>query len=401
MKKHLLILLFSCIYLISNEQVIFKNSGWSTLKIAIGFYDDEKGWTTKGWFALEPREVKPIYNFNSYNNPTFYYCARIEGCDSGYYGNNNFFAGTQSTFIITNADKEQKLSKGSLIKYGFNMIDLSNKHSITIEFHPVNLICSGKKQGKWQFYLNSKNEYTEKSTDAVYTREITFNQGKPAGPANDYYLNGKLKAEFVLSSFQPDVYDGVCSWYKTDGTLDKQLLYQNGTGKPIEQKSRYQVVSFPPEKYYLSSASEVALKGGKSRFLYSAYLPKNTVEWYYQFSSSVNEKEVVAEQSQFQLIDLLKKQTGNTTNLPSLEVRKGGNGEGSCTIYLMDQSNADAFLKESQWTYFVSGSSMELKSGIMQVKEFTPEKLFLALENPDQYKGVYVSVQVVAVVMNK
>src|SRR4051812_41928444 len=98
MKKLMFLTAFISCFLLSHSQVIFKNSGSSSLKIAIGFYNEQKGWITKGWFSLKPGEEQPLYNFNSYNDPNFYYCARIDDCDSGYFGTNYYYVDPQSDF---------------------------------------------------------------------------------------------------------------------------------------------------------------------------------------------------------------------------------------------------------------------------------------------------------------
>lgn len=90
---------------ISSAHVIFKNTGWSKVYVAICYFD-KGAWTTKGWYPVGPNELKSLYNYNMFGNPNFYNCARIENCDMGYSVNTSLYVDVQNNFTIPNACKD-------------------------------------------------------------------------------------------------------------------------------------------------------------------------------------------------------------------------------------------------------------------------------------------------------
>ena len=232
------------------SQVKIKNSGTSNVSVAICYYANNTGWTSRGWFTVEPDSEKVVYNYKPFMNPNFYYCATIEDCDKGYFGDLPMYVDAKNAFTIPNANKEVNYTNSSIRKYNFKQINLKGRENYTIELQPLNLICNAKKQGKWTFALDKEGEYAEKKEDAVFKREITFNAGEPIGWCKDLYNNGKIKSDFKLISFNPIIYDGKCVWYRQDGSIEKEIVYKNGTavneteykstGETLIQKSALQ-----------------------------------------------------------------------------------------------------------------------------------------------------------------
>lgn len=405
MKLLLIIPLF--ISIVTSGQVIFKNTGWSKVYVAIGYLNNGS-WTTKGWFPVEPNEQKAVYNYTILSNPNFYYSAKIEGCDIGYAGTTTLYVNTTNNFIIPNADKDAQYESNLVQKYKFVQINLRGRNSYIIELKPVNLTCYGKPQGKWRLSLDRDGNYAEKKEDVVYYREITFDQGRPLGWCNDYYSDGKLRAEFKLASYNPPVFDGKCTWYKQDGSIERQELYKNGSPISItsfndnlatEKKVRYEVVPLPVQNFYLNSTSNETWKGGSSKTVYPVQLPEGTVEWFYEFTASRNQEEVRNNTKVFSLVSKLTSLVDKTGILSaSVNMFTAPPGGKICNLYLLDGNDYDNFLADRKFEHYPSGSRLNYKSGIVQVRERNIVQPFIAIKNPDGYYGIHVSLQVVTVV---
>lgn len=84
------------------------------------------------------------------------------------------------------------------------------------------------------------------------------------------------------------------------------------------------------------------------------------------------------------------------TSLNMLTAPPGGD---ICNIYLFDSKYYNSFLNNGEFTYNITGSRLNYKSGIVQVKELYKNlNPIIGIKNPDGFNGVHVSLQVVAVV---
>lgn len=390
-----------------SAQVILKNEGFSKVYVAYGYRDVHAGWTTKGWFPVEPGEEKPVYNYTALSNPNFYYCAKIEKCDQGYFGQYSLYVNTQDAFTIPNADKAIDYASQLIKIYRFNLVNLEGKSSYTITFNPVNLKCGGKAQGKWRFPLDKYGDYAEKKEDEKMYREVTFDDGKPIGWCKDFYADGKLRAEFKLVSAKPLVYNGHCIWYKEDGSKEREADYEQGalisktdfSGNEVKvSKSMFEVVKFPLQSFFLNSTGNEALLDGKSRTMYPIVLPKGTVEWYYEFSASRNKDDIDGYTKLFslagQLTKLIDKSGVLSTGVGMLTAPPGGD---FCNVYLLDGSY-NAFRSKQNFSFWRAGSRTNFKSGIVDLKGNSLLNPVIGIENPSLTYGIHVAIQVVAIV---
>jgi uncharacterized membrane protein len=395
---------------VAMSQVKIKNSGTSKVSVAICYYANNTGWTSRGWFTVEPDSEKVVYNYKPSMNPNLYYCATIEGCDKGYFGDLPMYVNVKDAFTIPNANKEANYTNPSIRKYNFKQINLKGRDDYTIELQPLNLICNEKKQGKWTFALDKEGEYAEKKEDAVFKREITFNAGEPIGWCRDLYNDGKIKSDFKLTSFNPVIYDGKRTWYRKDGSIEKEILYKKGfslnetqynlNGEALSKKAHYKTVELPVQYFYINSTSNETFKDGKSKTVYPIQLPEGTIEWYYEFTASRNEAEVKANAEKFNLASQLTSLIDKTGLLKSsINMLTEAPGGDICNIYLFDSKYYNSFLNATEFRYDVLGSRLNYKSGIVQVKDvrniLTP---MIGIKNPDGFNGVHVSLQVVAIV---
>ncbi len=401
---------FIIISFFSIGQVIIKNSGSSDLNVAICYFDNSTGWTTKGWYLVEAKTEKPIYNYTRFDNMNFYYCATIAYCDRGYFGDFPLFVNRKDNFTIPNADKELEYTNPLIEKTNFNYLNLKGRTTYTVEMTPQNLTCYDQLQGKWVFSLDKDGDYAEKKEDAIYYREVTFDKGQAIGWGKDFYADGKVKAEFKLLKYKPVIYDGKCVWYYRDGTIEKEIVYQNGnpikatayssTGISEIREAHYETIKFPVQNFYVNSTSNETWKGGSSKTVYPVLLPEGTVEWYYEFTASRDESEMKTNAEQFsletQLINLVDKTGILKATVNMFTSAPGGN---ICNVYLIDETGYNNFLDGVDFKYYPIGTRTNYKSGIVQVRGLNSIiSPMIGIKNPDLSFGIHVSLQIVAVV---
>lgn len=93
-----------------------------------------------------------------------------------------------------------------------------------------------EREGKWIIFFDANWRPTNYS-NASYYRKVQFKNDQPVGKVQDFYINGNLQWEGRLASDSPkDILDGNCSWYSSDGTLNKKNCYTKGVlnGKETE-----------------------------------------------------------------------------------------------------------------------------------------------------------------------
>ncbi len=85
------------------------------------------------------------------------------------------------------------------------------------------------------FLFSQKTEYFTidwKPTtrdNAEYYRIITYDKfRKPVGQVRDFYMTGKLFFEGQMTSTNPQILEGLCSWYYLNGQLRRQGTFKNG-----------------------------------------------------------------------------------------------------------------------------------------------------------------------------
>ncbi len=391
-------------------QVIVNNTGTSNLNVAICYFDSLNGWTTKGWYKVEAGKQKTVFNTRQLSNTNFYYYAEIADCNRGYVGETPLFVNTKDAFTISNANKEATYNNPNIKKYKFLLVNLKEKKEFVINLNPTNLICNGQKHGKWAFDLDKYGDYVEKKEDAIYKREITFENGKPIGWCKDYYPDSTLKAEFKLLSHNPLGYDGKCTWYNSEGKIEKEIIYKNGS--PIKETAtnesgeieikevKYETVVLPVQQFFLNSKSNETWKGGKTNTVYPVTLPENTVEWYYEFTSSRVKSEMEDNSMKFSIAAQLGSLVDKTGILKtSVDLLKPVPGANICNIYLLDYNEYRNFSEGKVFKHFPIGTRTNYKSGIVQIRNLnTLKNPIIGIKNPDSFHGIHVSVQVVAIV---
>ena len=168
--------------------------------------------------------------------------------------------------------------------------------------------------------------------------------------------------------------------------------YANAGEKVVEVLS--------PQIIYLNSATKL---NGMTRQVLSFSLPPNTVKWYYSFSAYRNKDETDRVQQKFNLfskLSYLVDQTGASAALISMVSSPPGGDH--CDVILLDEGYDEVFkygtsLTGGAYYYNKLASRFGLVSGVVEVNTVKPVAE-LGIKNPDMLYGIYVSIQVVAIV---
>jgi tetratricopeptide (TPR) repeat protein len=165
------------------------------------------------------------------------------------------------------------------------------------------------------------------------------------------------------------------------------------------QKERKVVQVMTPQTFYLNGGTKATF-GGKSRTWLNIPLPKNTVEWYYSFTTTKNENSSSTIGLLSQLTRLYDP-TGMTAIATNAILTPSG--AGVCDIYLMDRANSDKFMdKVDNWggsyLYKVNGSRENYKNGTVQIKDILSGNWCLGFKNPSATEGISITFEVVAII---
>jgi len=408
--KYLLIIAAVLSFSNSSAQVVFENKGSMKIHVAIAYFKAGSGWLSEGWFTLKPGSRETLYVPPAGSSTNFYYCANVEKSDTWLCGDVSFLANKLHAYVIENADQPYTGADVNILSVKFIEKKIDPYRETVITLDPVNLTYRNKRHGKWRFALDKEGNFAEVSNDGEYYREINFDQGEPIGWCRDFYKNGAVKAEYKLLSEQPFVYDGKYTSYRENGMIERETTYKNGiaveevvvdaNGQRFEKKATYYVTKMPVQTIFLNSTTDDFQKLGHSKSLIPVELPPNTVEWYYEYVVS-KDAYIASEMSKkfdldAQLAKYVKQSAGpGAISLNGLNPPKGND---VADIYLIELEHCENFMKNGHIEYFPTGSRLNYKSGIVQVKDLRMSKPFIGIRNKDINYGINVSLQVVAVV---
>jgi len=165
------------------------------------------------------------------------------------------------------------------------------------------------------------------------------------------------------------------------------------SGTLLSQKYDLQQIH-ATQKFYLNNATREALGTGNSKTTLSIPLPDNTVEWYYSFSAT---REDGSQSLNLfgQLINILEPSGISGAMFGAITVP---DGNAACNIYMTDFENARLFEEGSRFTYYPAHSRESYTEGVVKVNEFNGQGLYLCIENPANWEGATVFVEVTALV---
>lgn len=163
--------------------------------------------------------------------------------------------------------------------------------------------------------------------------------------------------------------------------------------------------------FYLNSKTRV---GGKTRNTIKIDLPKNTVQWFYTFTTTLNESNKTSIEESInlsgQLMQLISSSAINTSGvtLPAKAIYQiiKPTGVGVIDAYLVDQSGYRDFYKKDalgMWLYpkpgfYAEGTVENQKDASVVIDDLTEGSVYLCFKNPSPMEGVWVTVEIAAVV---
>lgn len=142
--------------------------------------------------------------------------------------------------------------------------------------------------------------------------------------------------------------------------------------------------------------------GGKSRTFIEVDLPKNTLEWYYSYTTSANENEISNLNLAVQLTSMLFPITailgssGITQQL--LSNIKIPTGSHVLDVYLIDGKYLNNFINKTNFYYEPSGSVENTTQCTNMIQNHNRGTWYLALRNPSSLYSVNIKIEVVAIV---
>ncbi|MCF6240128.1 MAG: hypothetical protein L3J74_02135 [Bacteroidales bacterium] len=165
--------------------------------------------------------------------------------------------------------------------------------------------------------------------------------------------------------------------------------------KEIEIK-KYEVQTIVPlSVYYINSGSNATFLGGKSRITFPVNLPKNTIEWYYQFSAAKNQDEI-------ELSNLTKQLSGIVSDSETIDINTDNliqpYGRVYCDVYLLDEQNSFLFERKKSYRYIPEGSRRNSKAGIVKLPFENTTEYYIGIRNPASIKGINVNFEAAAII---
>ena len=197
-------------------------------------------------------------------------------------------------------------------------------------------------------------------------------------------------------------------FYLKSNSVKKSLLAYSLTALCIHAaaqspKSIRKVVPLDKESVALNGGIRSSF-GGKSRILIPIDLPPNTIEWYFNFSTTPVKRPAVALNLVPQLTKLLDPTDGVLSLAASAILTPTGTHV--CDIYLMNEANANAFIakmdeKGRPVMCIESAKRVNIRNGVVQIKDAKTGRWFLGLRNPSADEGIVINIEVAAIVEEK
>lgn len=174
------------------------------------------------------------------------------------------------------------------------------------------------------------------------------------------------------------------------------LITTSVSAQDFQYTESFDTISLAERNIYLQSIARSTLYEGSSKNAVSFTLPKNTIEWYYAFTTTEGEKG----EGLLNLASNLyaSSSTGSLSTLSENLIPKGVN---TINVSLIPNYDAQSFINGREHTYFQNSSIQNSNQGIVRIKDNVEGNYALGLSNPSQLNGANVFVEVIAVVSNK
>jgi len=161
-----------------------------------------------------------------------------------------------------------------------------------------------------------------------------------------------------------------------------------------ESRQDYMVVPvISQQSFYLKGST-----GKTDREILEINLPANTVEWYYTVTTRSDNDHFPNTDLTGQLVKLVDPDHG-VKPMASAQVP---DGTGVCDVYLMtNPREAKQYVKKRPAAAFMMKDSREhCISGAVTIKDFVEGSCFLVVRNPGSSRGVFVNIEVAAIVLS-
>jgi hypothetical protein len=126
-----------------------------------------------------------------------------------------------------------------------------------------------------------------------------------------------------------------------------------------------------PIDHFLNGGRHSRFQGGTSRITFPVTLPENTVEWYYTFAATRNQKDIQSTKSNMKLFSELSNLI-DRSGILSIAVNALTQPPGAdyCHVYLLRPDHFQAFQNkiDDKWGYIPEGSRENLKSGVVKIQ---------------------------------
>jgi len=169
-------------------------------------------------------------------------------------------------------------------------------------------------------------------------------------------------------------------------------------------KNERAIVSLQQQRVVtLNSAVRAATLEGTTRVVIPIDLPKNTIEWFYSFTTNEGESGMRNLNLAVQLSSLVLDYTGTSASLLSkIQVPAGSLGIDS---YLLLENSRIPFLEKwdqngGTFNYTIQGSTENTKQAIVRINNIKSGRCYIGLRNPSSLDAVIVTIEVTAIVEN-
>lgn len=170
-------------------------------------------------------------------------------------------------------------------------------------------------------------------------------------------------------------------------------------------KNERTIVSLQPQRVVtLNSAVRAATLEGTTRVVIPIDLPKNTIEWFYSFTTNDGVSGMKNLNLALQLSSFVIDYTGTSASLLSkIQVPAGSLGIDS---YLLLENSRIPFLEKwdqngGTFNYTIQGSTENTKQAIVRINSIKSGRCYIGLRNPSSLDAVVVTIEVSAIVENK
>lgn len=293
---------------------------------------------------------------------------------------------TEQTLKVGGVSTEEMFfafAAGDQIIFSFSSVDNKELKEIEIDEWPSTSKFSDFKSTKIE------NKILSVTNTAVY--KFRFYNSALSGRIC------RIKIQRVPASESTKNFNTAVTWKTLSDTSyytvqEKYLLKQEYVPK----------ILVPVTDFYVNSGSNAMFKGGKSRITFPVILPRNTVEWYYQFSASRDKEAIQQAKGTFNLVGQLSKLIDVTGGLKfGIDMLSQPPGADYCDVYVMDAFNSTQFEAKNPYRYFTAGTRENIKSGIVKMQGGAGGQFYIGIKNPDATQGVNIAIECVAITLEE